>query len=259
MDTRAVALLAAVAVASCSRHEPQPILPDPAVQAAALAPTPTPTPAPAPAPAEVSRANVPGDSPAAFVRSSDGTPPRIVFLPGVCSNAYAYLLTFPEAARAHGGVVAIDGDQPCGAPSSGFRTFSWDPIRQNARVLAALAALGGTEPPPGGYTLVGYSSGADIGALMVQRWPERYARVVLIGAPSDPRPALVAKARGVVTMSCARDVPGRMREGARRITAAGVPATYLEMPGCTHGNITDGERVFGEAFDWLARIPAGTE
>jgi hypothetical protein len=24
------------------------------------------------------------------------------------------------------------------------------------------------------------------------------------------------------------------------------------MPGCTHGNIADGERVFGEAFDWLA-------
>jgi hypothetical protein len=24
------------------------------------------------------------------------------------------------------------------------------------------------------------------------------------------------------------------------------------MPGCTHGNISDGERVFGEVFDWLA-------
>jgi hypothetical protein len=43
-----------------------------------------------------------------------------------------------------------------------------------------------------------------------------------------------------------------MREGARRIAAAGIPATYLEMPGCTHGNVADGERVFGEAFDWLA-------
>jgi pimeloyl-ACP methyl ester carboxylesterase len=99
---------------------------------------------------------------------------------------------------------------------------------------------------------VGYSAGADIGELMAQRWPKRYARIVLIGAPSDPKPALVAGAQGVVTMSCSRDVPGRMREGARHIGATGVPATYLEMPGCTHGNLADGERVFAEAFDWLA-------
>lgn len=208
--------------------------------------------APTPAPAEVGRVDVPGDTPASLVRSPDGTPPHIVFLPGVCSNAYAYLLSFPEAARAHGGVVAIDGDKPCGAAGSGFRSFSWDPVRQDARVRAALAATGATDPPEGGYTLVGYSAGADIGALMAQRWPDRYARVVLIGAPSDPRPGLLAKTRGVVTMSCSRDVPGRMRDGARHITAAGVPATYLEMPGCTHGNIAEGERIFGEAFDWLA-------
>jgi pimeloyl-ACP methyl ester carboxylesterase len=172
-------------------------------------------------------------------------------MPGVCSSAYAYLLTFPEAARGHGGVVAIDGDQPCrGVP--GFHSFTWDPARQNARVEAALAAAGVERLDADGLTLVGYSAGADIGELMVRRWPKRYSRVVLIGAPSDPKPALVATADGVVTMSCSRDVPGRMREGARRIAGAGVPATYLEMPGCTHGNIADGERVFAEAFDWLA-------
>jgi pimeloyl-ACP methyl ester carboxylesterase len=116
---------------------------------------------------------------------------------------------------------------------------------------AALTAAGVTSDPPEGLTLVGYSAGAGIGELMVQRWPKRYARVVLIGAPSDPSPARLAQARGVVTMSCSRDVPGRMRDAARRITAAGVPATYLEMPGCTHGNIADGERIFDTAFDWL--------
>jgi hypothetical protein len=51
-----------------------------------------------------------------------------------------------------------------------------------------------------------------------------------------------------------------MRDAARRVSAAGVPATYLEMPGCTHGNIADGEHVFDTAFDWLtehAASPAG--
>jgi|SRR5579859_7795556 len=266
---RPLRLLPLALLLACHTHDPSPIARDPAGEppaqgrdrAAAVAPTesahePAPPPAldpsPAPAPATVERVAVTGDSPASVVRGPHGEPPRIVFLPGVCSNAYAYLLGFPEAARAHGGVIAIDGDQPCGAPNSGFRSFSWDTARQNARLEAALAAAGVSSPPPDGLTLVGYSAGADIGELMAQRWPKRYARIVLIGAPSDPKPALVARAQGVVTMSCSRDVPGRMRDGAARIRGAGIPSTYLEMPGCTHGNLADGERIFTEAFDWLA-------
>lgn len=215
-----------------------------------MAPAPPPTTVQVDPPAHVDRLEVEKDVPTSVVRGRAGQAPRIVFLPGVCSNAYAYLLSFPEAARAHGGVVAIDGDRPCGAASSGFRSFSWDPVLQDRRLQAALA-VAGVSPPPDGLTLVGYSAGAGIGELMVQRWPHRYARVVLIGAPSDPSPARLSQARGVVTMSCSRDVPGRMRDAARRISAAGVPATYLEMPGCTHGNIADGEHVFEMAFDWL--------
>jgi len=58
-------------------------------------------------------------------------------------------------------------------------------------------------------------------------------------------------ARRVVMMSCARDVPARMKTAASRLEAKGVAARYLEMPGCTHGNIADGERSFGDAFGWL--------
>lgn len=266
-----VALLAAsLALPACRTHETPPIVRDPAegvaVGSAATPPhaddrssDPASTAPPAGHPAteapvvaaSVDRVEVPGDTPAYVVRPASAAAPRIVFLPGVCSNAYAYLLSFPEAARAHGGVVAVDGDRPCGAAGNGFRSFSWDPVKQDARLRAALAAAGAAPSDLEGLTLVGYSAGAGIGELMVQRWPKRYARVVLIGAPSDPSPPLLSHARAVVTMSCARDVPGRMREGARRIAAGGVPATYLEMPGCTHGNIADGERVFSAAFDWL--------
>ncbi len=269
---RPTSLLAAsllVAIPACRAHEaaPTPIARDPAqgvvasapqregraavVGPEAGAPATSASPEGKEEPATVERIAVERDAPAAIVRARDGKAPRMVFMPGVCSNAYAYLLSFPEAARVHGGIVAIDGDQPCGAAGSGFRSFSWDPVKQDARLQAALAAAGVTEPPEG-LTLVGYSAGAGIGELMVQRWPKRYARVVLIGAPSDPSPVRLSQAQGVVTMSCSRDVPGRMRDAARRINAAGVPATYLEMPGCTHGNIADGERVFEEAFEWLA-------
>jgi len=259
--------LSFLAVAACHAHDTQPIpiARDPARGAIAalpatdpgpLAPEPDASAAPA-EPARVERVVLEKDVPAAFVRGRQAEAPHIVFLPGVCSNAYAYLLSFPEAARLHGGIVAIDGDRPCGAEGSGFRSFSWDPARQDARLQAAFAAAGMGSAPPEGLTLVGYSAGAGIGELMVQRWPKRYARVVLIGAPSDPSPARLSGARGVVTMSCSRDVPGRMRDAARRINAAGVPATYLEMPGCTHGNIADGERVFETAFEWLTEHAGG--
>jgi pimeloyl-ACP methyl ester carboxylesterase len=198
-------------------------------------------------PAVVEALTVPGDITASIVRSN--APPRIVFLPGLCSNANAYLQNFPEAAKKHGGVVAIEGDQPC---VPGFRSFSWDAAKQHARIDAALAAAGTPESERDGITLVGYSQGAAIGEQLVQRWPNRYVRIVLIGAPTEPSAAKLKSARALVTMACSRDVTGRMRDAARRTSAVGVPSTYLEMPGCTHGNIADGERVFDTAFDFLA-------
>lgn len=203
-----------------------------------------------PTPAEVEAVPVPGDSPASLVRARGGGPPAIVFLPGVCSNAAAYLHTFPEAAASHGGVVAIDGDEPCvGAP--GFHTFSWDTQKQHRRLEAALAAAGATAPREGGVTLVGYSQGATIGEKLVYAYPERYTRVVLIAAPVDPSVTALRSARAAVTCACSLDVTLRMRTAATRLTAGGVPATYVEMPGCTHGNVANGEETFGAALAWL--------
>jgi pimeloyl-ACP methyl ester carboxylesterase len=202
------------------------------------------------APAVVEKIAVPRDLDASIVKSAHGTPPRIVFLPGLCSNANAYLQNFPEAAKKHGGVVAIEGDQPC---VPGFHSFSWDATKQNARIEAALRASGsdGASDPPEGFTLVGYSQGAAIGEQLVQRFPKRYARVILIGAPTDPAASHFATTRALVTMSCSRDVPSRMRDASRRAAAIGIPSTYIEMPGCTHGNIADGERVFDSAFEFV--------
>lgn len=208
------------------------------------------------APARVERLRVPGDVPASVVRAAGGAPATTVFLPGLCSNANAYLQAFPEAARRQGGVVAVEGDQPCG--TGGFRSFSWDAARVHARIEAALVAAGLTTVPREGLTLVGYSQGAALAEQLVQRWPSRYARIVLIGAPSDPSATRLAEARAVVTMSCSRDVPSKMREATARFTRAGIPSVYLEMPGCTHGNITEGDATFDAAFTFLrddARAP----
>lgn len=226
-----------------------------AASAVATAPVLTPAeskreePEPAPeAPATVDSLDVRGDVRASIVRGPRGAAPRTVFVPGLCSNAYAYLLGFPEAARQQGGVVAIDGDVPC---VPGFRSFSWDAGRLDARITAALAAAGTATFPEEGITLVGYSQGAALAEQLIQRWPARYTRLVLIGAPTDPSPAHFRTAKGVVTMSCALDVPWRMKEAARGLARVGVPSRYVEMPGCTHGNIGKGDETLGAAFEFL--------
>jgi len=193
---------------------------------------------------------VPGDLAASIVRSLDGRAPLTVFVAGMCSNANAYLQSFPETARKHGGAIAIEGDQRC-TDDGNFRTYSWDATKLNARIEKALASAGVDPIPSEGITLVGYSQGAALGEQLAARFPNRYARVVVIGAPTEPNANNFARTKGVVTMSCALDVPTRMRDASKRIKKVGVPSTYVEMPKCHHGGVGDPERVFDEAFSFF--------
>ena len=87
--------------------------------------------------------------------------------------------------------------------------------------------------------------------MIHERWPELFPRLVLIAPPEDPKVERLLKARGVVSMSCRLDVPFRVKTATSHLLAKGIPSIYLEMPGCTHGNVADGERIFGAAFEWL--------
>ncbi len=212
-------------------------------------------------PLRLERVRVPGDLPVVVVNGTTAEPPAMVFLPGICSNVLGYVQAIEGAAHAHGGIVGLDGDAPCG-DSKVFRSFSWDANKLHARIEAALAAAGRHVVPREGLVLVGYSQGAALGEQLAARWPARYSRVVLIGAPSDPSAASFARVRAVATMSCQRDVPWKMKEATQRLVKAKVPSAYFEMPGCTHGMMADGERVFEETFGWLeanAKAATGTE
>lgn len=203
-----------------------------------------------PSPPEVERLVVDGQLPAGLVRSADGKPPRIVFLPGICSNAAAYLYSFPVAARDHGGAIAIDGDRPCGAGGS-FHSITSDPTHEEPRIDAALDAAGVPEAARPELVYVGYSLGATLIENLVKKRPERYRHVVLIGSPRDPRKDRLGAAASVATMSCSLDVPKRMKAASVMLNQAGVRAAYFEMPGCTHGNIEAGDAVFGQVFSWM--------
>jgi hypothetical protein len=43
-----------------------------------------------------------------------------------------------------------------------------------------------------------------------------------------------------------------MKAAATMLKNAQVRAAYFEMPGCTHGNLADGDAVFGKVFSWVA-------
>jgi pimeloyl-ACP methyl ester carboxylesterase len=244
-------LLVVFALVACREPSPPAALHADRVVDASPAPVALATPdaearPPALEPATVERVAVPKDVAASIVR---GEGSHIAFMPGLCSNAYAYMLGFPEAARAHGGVVAIEGDAPCeGAP--GFRSFTWSPRLQRARIEAAFAAAN-VPIPKDGLTLVGYSAGASIAEMMHQKWPELFPKLVLIAPPMAPKIDNLRKAHAVVAMSCSLDVPYLMKAAAKSLTAIDVPAKYVEMPKCTHGQLANGEQAFGEAFDWL--------
>ncbi len=229
---------------------PHPITSVVATPARATSSTRAPEPAIEPGPAVVERFEVPGDRLASIVKSANGRPPRLVFLPGICSNGGAYLYGFAEAARAHGGAIAIDGDRPCGNLRD-FSSITSDPDHEEPRIWAALRAAGVTDPQTHEVILVGYSLGATLIENMVKKNPERYPRVILIGSPRDPRLDRLQGTRAVVTMSCSQDIPGRMKSASKRLTAVGIASMYLEMPGCTHGNVADGDRIFNKAFSWL--------
>ncbi|WP_437580450.1 alpha/beta hydrolase [Sorangium sp. So ce887] len=195
---------------------------------------------------------VPGDLPAFVVTGRGGACPRMVFLHGMCGHGLGYVQAFQGAAREHGGVLGLQGDVPCGGDGV-FSKYSPDPEAQDRRIRNALAACGGEAED---LVVIGYSQGAYIAERLAERWPERYARLVLLGAPTTPSAARLRDIRGAVMISGELDARYRMKEGAGGLMAAKIPAVYREMPGARHGEMPDAERVMDEALDWLDALDA---
>lgn len=194
--------------------------------------------------------SVPGDLPAFAVAGRGGACPRFVFLSGMCSHGLGYIQAFQFTAHEHGGVMALQGDVDCG--NGVFRKYLADPRRQDARIREARAAVCGDAAGDGDEIgLIGYSPGAHVAEVMAERFPKRYPRVGLIGAPRQPSVGRLRRVRGAVMISGTLDAPYRMKGGAAALRAAGIPATYLEMPGARHGQLLDAERLLGQALDWL--------
>jgi predicted esterase len=215
--------------------------------------------APPPArPIEVQTVDVPGDLPAFVLHGAPDADPntKMVFLHGRCTHGLGYLQSFQFPAAKRGTAIALQGDQACG--DTPLRRWSLDIEKINARIEAAFQAAGYTDPAALKEILVmGYSEGSSRAEALAARYPERYSRVILIGAPVPPSAARLGSVRGAVMMSGDRDAQERMKQGHRSLTAAGVPSVYMVLPNASHGEMgPQGERVMGEAIDWLLQNAA---
>jgi predicted esterase len=197
---------------------------------------------------------VAGDAPAHVVHAPGATRGAIVYLHGRCTDPATDLARLAPVARAHGTIVALQGDEAC----PGGKGFRWTTDIQAIeprveRALQAVAAARGGALDTAQITLVGYSEGAARAESLTHAFPVRYPRVALIGAPSAPSAANLGAARGVALLAGQKDRQDLMRTGLLALEHAGKPAKFFELPGAEHGEFgPEGARVVGEALDFLA-------
>ncbi len=199
---------------------------------------------------------VPNDLPAYVVRGARAHRLTMLFVPGMCVHPAGYAMSFQYAAAARGDLVAVQGDVSCGDVFGG-RRWSSDLLAMDRRIDAAFVAAGLV--PEGGapenVVVIGYSQGAERAERLVARFPEKYVAAILIASPIVPSPRSFAKARAVVFMAGTLDgSQGTMRAAVSSFVKAGIPATYVPIPGARHGQMGEvPEKTMGEALDFVEK------
>jgi pimeloyl-ACP methyl ester carboxylesterase len=188
-------------------------------------------------------------NPTYVMRGGPHGPGRIVFLHGVCGHGQGYAQSFQWSAAKIGTLIAPQGDIPCG--DGPFAKWSPNVDALDARVVATYRALGEVGLIDD-IAVVGYSQGASRAEALARRFPERYTRLVLIGAPEIPNPRGLSGVRAAVMMAGDYDNQPVMKDGATKFRNAGIRAIFLPIPDARHGEMgPEPERTMGRALEWL--------
>jgi pimeloyl-ACP methyl ester carboxylesterase len=199
----------------------------------------------------------PNRVPEMFVmRGGPRGPGRLVFLHGMCGHGLGYAQSFQFSAAKFGTLIAPQADRRCG--NGPWAKWSNDLEALDTRIQDAFRALGHADPIED-IVILGYSQGATRAEALARKWPQRYTRLVLMGAPQKPV-ANGLKPRAAVMMAGERDRQDLMKAGARAFSAAGIPATFMVLPGATHGAMgPTPELTMGEALAWLFEHSASAD
>jgi predicted esterase len=198
-------------------------------------------------PVSVDELPVPDDLPAYVLRGARGDA-KIVFLHGMCGHGQGYVQAFANAAAEHGTVIALSGEIACGDDPA-FRKWSGDIEGIDARIGEAFATAGHALSEDDEIVVIGLSQGALRAEALVERFPKRYTRAIFIGAPRAPEPARVRSLEAAVLMAGEHEGTWPMKEGAKALSRAKVPATFIMIPGAQHAQLLEGERVMAQALE----------
>lgn len=192
----------------------------------------------------------PNEKPPVFVLKGRSIGPgRLVFLHGMCGHGLGYAQSFQGSAAKRGTLIAPQADVTCGdGPGA---KWSMDVRALDQRIVEAFRRLGHSEPIDD-ICVMGMSQGATRAAALAQMFPERYTRLVSMGAPTAVKTAGLGKLRAAVMMVGERERRDLMLESERALRAKGVPATSLVIEGAEHASMgAHPEKTMDAALEWL--------
>lgn len=193
---------------------------------------------------------VPKARPPVFaVRGRGLGPDKLVFLHGMCGHGLGYAQSFQHAAARRGTLIAPQADVVCGdGPGA---KWSQDVAALDARIVSAFRELG-HEEPINDITVLGMSQGATRAAALARTFPERYTRLVSMGAPTAVETTGLDHLRSAVLMVGERERKDLMRSSEQALQRKGVPAKSLIIPDADHAGMgPTPEDTMAEALGWL--------
>jgi predicted esterase len=189
-------------------------------------------------------------APAVFVVKGRGIgPAKFVFLHGMCGHGLGYAQSFQHASARKGRLIAPQADVVCG--EGPWAKWSKDIAALDTRITAAFRKLGYPEPI-GDICVLGMSQGATRAAALARTFPERYTRLVSMGAPTQVDTTGLDGLRAAVLLVGERERKDLMRASEKALQKKGVPSTSMIIPDADHAGMgPTPEETMGEVLDWL--------
>jgi predicted esterase len=200
------------------------------------------------------------DRPIRILPAAEPSRRVLVYLHGYCGDVNA-VGAFVPAARAHGTLLALLGDQPCGKDKPGRFKWSSDTYALDQRIQRAIRLVNRTQKlnlDPRDITLFGYSQGAVRAESLARYYAQRYPRVILGGPPRRPKPEHFKHAQRIAIFGGELEDTSDMLGGADELAAVGFQARFFMLPGVDHGDF-GGELAGNRALNEILTFVSGPE
>jgi len=199
------------------------------------------------------------DRPIRILPAAAAAPSRrvLVYLHGHCGDINA-VGAFVPAATAHGALIALQGDQPCGKDKPGRFKWSNDTHGLDQRIQRAIRLVNQRHDwhlDAADVTLFGYSQGAVRAEALSRYYAKRYPRVILGGPPRRLKVEHFKHAQTIAIFGGEKENTREMLGGADDLIAAGFQARFFLLSGVDHGDFGGelaGNLALSEILDFVS-------